>query len=66
MKLTGVSLYSKPVNEALSVQFARGTVVSRSPYYGMDLPGIVKVKAVQDGAPDGRAGSAISRENGTV
>lgn len=65
MKITGADMHGNAgVNPDLYVNFVRGTGVSRAPFFGIDIHPIEKVVAVQNGAPDGRSGIVISRENG--
>ena len=62
MKLTMVELHTRDVNPYLTMNFVRGTGVSRAPFHGIDISPGEKMKAVQDGLPDGRSGNAITRE----
>lgn len=58
-KITGVWEYRKLVDPKLSVEFLRGSGISRCPFFGMDLTMGEKVKSVHIGAPDSRSGNAI-------
>ena len=52
----------RPVNPELNAPFLKGTSNSRAPFFGMPLTRAEKMKMVVNGAPDGRSGWPIVRQ----